>query len=192
MGQWRVWQDAGIEVLSPGRILEIGFGTGHLLQEMNRRGYASFGLDPSAEMISLVKRRLKDDDPQPPLIRSKAQNIPIMKEQFDFVLSTFPSDYFLQSQALKEIYRVLRKGGQFVLIPGVVEITESHRGVKSLTHYLDRFASWLYHLTGEKSEPDSSWKDHVLGQFSELGFSPRIEYVRQPRGIILRIIATKP
>jgi ubiquinone/menaquinone biosynthesis C-methylase UbiE len=191
MGQWRTWQDAGAESLRSGPVLEIGFGTGQLMYALARRGHIVIGLDPSPQMVSIAKRAIADSEPRPSLIRSFAENIPIRGEQFDQVITTFPSDYILRSETLREVFRVLRKGGRFVIIPGVSEITgprdRSHRWLR----FLDGIASWIYRLTGEQTDANHLWQEELSAQFSEVGFSTEISFVQQPRATVLRIIAIK-
>lgn len=97
------------------RVLDVGCGTGALL---HRLGHAYpraqlFGLDPVPEMLAVARRRL------PPLVALRegwAERLPYDDERFDAVVSCSMFHYIRDPlAALREIRRVLRPGGQFVL-----------------------------------------------------------------------------
>lgn len=191
MGQWRIWQEAGVESLKSGPVLEIGFGTGHLMNALARRGHKVIGLDPSPQMGSIARRAIADSDPRPSLIRAIAEKIPIREGQFDQVIATFPSEYILRSETLAEVFRVLKKGGQFVIVPGVYEITGPRDHSQRWLHFLDGIASWIYRLTGEQTDAGHLWQEELTARFSEVGFTAEISFVQQPRATVLRVTAKK-
>lgn len=118
-GHWRRWTLAARPYLS-GRILEIGCGTGYVQHALaQERPAAGFGLDESRFMLALSQRRVRRDpciQHEARLIRGKAQALPCASACFDSVLSTFPSEYIIHPDTLREVYRVLAPGGRFVVV----------------------------------------------------------------------------
>jgi ubiquinone/menaquinone biosynthesis C-methylase UbiE len=190
-GQWRTWQKAGVECLHPGRVLEIGFGTGHMLSLLSERNYGVFGLDPSKEMSQIASRRLRKRAFVTRIVRAQAQALPFSNESFHSVLSTFPGEYIFNPFTLNEAWRVLRPGGVLVIIPGVARILGFHRKEKKLLALADEFVSILYRITGEAADLDSKVAQDVMKRLNDSGFSAQIQHIQQTRAIILRIVATK-
>jgi ubiquinone/menaquinone biosynthesis C-methylase UbiE len=105
---------AGI-VPEPGSVLDVGCGTGKLL----RRAHTSWpqaqliGVDPAEGMIEMAKRLT----PNATFFPGMAEALPLEDASVDLVLST-ASFHHWQDQAagLREIARVLRPGGSFILV----------------------------------------------------------------------------
>ncbi|HUH96822.1 MAG TPA: class I SAM-dependent methyltransferase [Anaerolineales bacterium] len=141
IGRWDDWIQTVIPYAQGPRILEIGLGSGHLQRRLRDRGLWAVGLDESAQMIRLAKRRLQRMDHQAvSLVRGLAQALPFPEAAFDCVISTFPSEYIFDPNTLRGIYRVLPRGGRFVVLP-VAQILGRQ--------LLDRMAAWLFRVTGE-------------------------------------------
>ena len=100
--------------LSSGRLLDIGAGTGRLLERLGqgRPGLALFGLDRSAGML----RAAHQARTQLGLVRAAAETLPFPNESFDVVTTTLSFHHWSdQPEALSEVRRVLRPGGAFAL-----------------------------------------------------------------------------
>jgi ubiquinone/menaquinone biosynthesis C-methylase UbiE len=190
-GQWQTWQEAAIECLPPGRVLEIGFGTGHLLTSLSEKGYAIVGIDPSKEMARIASGRFEKLALFARLVQAKAQALPFKNNEFHSILSTFPSEYIYDPFTIQEAWRVLKPEGVFVIIPGVEEILGFKSENKGLLSLLDTFASTLYRITGEAIDPDTQLAKEFMKRLSDPGFSWDIQHVQQPRAVVLRIIAKK-
>jgi ubiquinone/menaquinone biosynthesis C-methylase UbiE len=191
VGQWSRWQRVGLDTLPQGRILELGFGTGHVLTHLTLRGQQAFGLDPSKQMVRLTQRQMLRKGLQPLLVLGKAQALPFAAESFDGLLSTFPSEFLFDRKTFTEAWRALKKGGAFVIIPGVAKITGPGDRPHSLLSLLDSLASVLYRATGEAIDPQIDWDGEVRGEFEPIGFSSKIELVELDRAVIVRITAVK-
>jgi len=100
--------------LGSGRLLDIGTGTGRLLERLGRGrpGLALFGLDRSAGMLGAARRaraRLH-------FVRGAAETLPFADGSFDAVTTTLSFHHWSdQPAALREVHRVLRPGGTFAL-----------------------------------------------------------------------------
>lgn len=116
LGLWRRWVLSALPLLR-GRVLEIGFGTGHIqLARADQPESLTVGLDASPQMARRAARRLRRAGRQPRLINGVAQQIPLPAAGFDTVLATFPSDYIADPLVGAEIRRVLAPGGRLVIV----------------------------------------------------------------------------
>lgn len=115
-GYWRRWQELGLKELRGENVLEIGFGTGHLLRLLSHLGFRVYGADLSTQLMVIAKKKLLRAGSRPRLVRASAQFLPFRDSCFDNVLVTFPAPWIRSTQAHKEIARVLRPGGRLVVV----------------------------------------------------------------------------
>jgi ubiquinone/menaquinone biosynthesis C-methylase UbiE len=179
VGQWRSWQFTGLELLKPGRTLEVGHGPGHMLAALERSGHAAFGVDLSASMGGLAGRRLGRYGLPARLNRATAQALPFADGALANILSTFPTEYFVDPSAIREFARVLQPGGRLVVVP-VAQITGSGM--------VDRAAAFLFAITGQSA---NAWFAPVLDRFAQAGFTVRLSTIRLPRSTVSVIVADR-
>jgi ubiquinone/menaquinone biosynthesis C-methylase UbiE len=191
VGQWHSWQKTGIEILPPGRVLELGHGTGHILHALINEGVAVVGIDPSAQMTHITSRRLEKTHSPACIARAKAQDLPFPAESFASVLCTFPSEYIFDKGTFSEAWRVLEGDGVFVIILGIKRIIGWKHGRRDPLSFLDELASLVYRLTGEAIETGSDWEEDLKKMLKALNFSVDIELVYLERAEVLRIVARK-
>jgi ubiquinone/menaquinone biosynthesis C-methylase UbiE len=181
LGRWYDWVRAVQPFIDGPRVLEIGTGTGHLFQLLaHTEGLHAFGLDESAQMLRLARRRNFDADG---LVRGAVQSLPLEAASFDTIVSTFPSDYVRDAGAIREIERVLRPGGRFVILPAAQLV-----GPK--TH--ERLMAWALAAVGETPR-------NLSGTISELMVVPleeeglRVEMHRLslPSSAVFVVVSTK-
>jgi ubiquinone/menaquinone biosynthesis C-methylase UbiE len=183
MGQWRSWQRAALPFLHGRRVLEVAHGTGNLLLDLLGSGRAPVGLDLSATMSRLARRKLRRSRAWPalpaPLVRGRVEALPFAAGTFESLLSTFPTEFVGSPQAVREFHRVLAPGGAFVCVPAA-QITG--------THLADRWAAWLFRVTGQSSE---TWFRPLADRYASAGFRARLESVRLPRSLVTVLVAEK-
>lgn len=130
LGRWSSWRLSALDSLAGQRILEIGFGTGELLSAMAERGWEPVGLDASQAMHRVTARKLARRGLDVPRVSGLTQAMPFPDESFDFIVSTFPAGYILNSATLCEAARMLRApdpstgegGGRLVVVGLVVSV----------------------------------------------------------------------
>ncbi len=115
-GDWSRWRRDALAYLSPGRILETGFGTGSLLIEMTRQGLDVIGIDASWPMQRVTGRKASRAEVSPLRLQAVAQRMPFPAGSFANVLSTFPTNYISDSDTLAEILRILSPHGRWVIV----------------------------------------------------------------------------
>jgi ubiquinone/menaquinone biosynthesis C-methylase UbiE len=114
-GRWREWQLEALRDLPGGRILEVGPGTGQLLQALLAAGRDAFGVELSPAMLAVASRRRGGQRIIGRLVRGEARRLPFRGESFDGVVLTFPSPY-IGGAFWAEVERVLRPGGRLVVL----------------------------------------------------------------------------
>ncbi|HJX41046.1 MAG TPA: methyltransferase domain-containing protein [Anaerolineales bacterium] len=179
MGQWNQWVRTALVPLPAGPVLELGHGTGHLLQEMAVRGIPAFGLDRSRQMSRLAHRRLSAGGAPIRLVRADAQALPFPDRHFQSALSTFPPEFALDPLSLSEARRVLAPGA------GLLIVVQAQITGESLP---DRLAAWLFGVTGQYAELRPEW----TGPISRAGFLVERRDLRLPRARVVRIWAERP
>jgi ubiquinone/menaquinone biosynthesis C-methylase UbiE len=161
-GQWTHWTEALLPLLPEGRILEIGFGPGHLQARMNQEGIRVWGLDESRQMVQRAKRQY----PEIRIARGLAQAMPFPTRTFEAVVATFPAPFIFSQASVEEIKRVLMPGGR------VIAIMAARPLGASISARLIRF---LFQITGET--PDSSLDiPRLLQPYIQQGFQANLTW----------------
>jgi ubiquinone/menaquinone biosynthesis C-methylase UbiE len=179
VGQWRGWVFAVLPYLDGPRVLELGHGPGHLQQALCQRGQCAFGLDASPQMGRLARRRLQRAGQAARLTRGLAQQLPYPAGRFDQVVATFPTEYIVHPHTLAEIKRVLKPGGELLIVPTA---WISGRG------WLHRAAATLFAVTGQAP----AWEKRLLAPFRQARFEVQVEWIEQPHSRLLLIRAFSP
>jgi SAM-dependent methyltransferase len=105
----------------PGRLLDLGCGTGRLLLPFARRGYQVVGVDLSPEMLAVARARAAEANLAVALVRANlAQLDGLAGASFDYAACLFSTLGMVRGRAQREravahAFRVLRPGGRFVL-----------------------------------------------------------------------------
>jgi SAM-dependent methyltransferase len=97
-----------------GKVVEIGFGSGHNVPYYPSKIEVVYAIEPISLALKLASKRIDSAFVSVDHVGSDGQDLPLADESCDgalssFTLCTVPDP----SQALKELWRVLKPGGQF-------------------------------------------------------------------------------
>jgi ubiquinone/menaquinone biosynthesis C-methylase UbiE len=180
VGRWKDWVFAVLPYIQGPRVLEIGFGPGHLQIQLNRLGFQTFGLDESRQMLRQAQANLARNHLPVALSRGYAQSLPFATSSLDSVVATFPSEYIANRLTLAEIQRVLKPGGRLVIIP------MAWIWGKSIT---DKAMKWLFSVTSQGEAATGNLEGRIKSTFAEGGFRVEIVYAEIRHSTALIIIA---
>ena len=116
----KLWRRKTVRCMRPAKhVLDVAIGTADLTIEMLRRGKAQqvTGLDLSDKMMEIGKRKTERLNANVEFVHGNAQQMPFENEIFDAVTCAFGCRNFQNlDEGLREMYRVLRPGGQVVIL----------------------------------------------------------------------------
>lgn len=118
LGQWREWICLVFRFIEGKRVLEIGFGTGHLQKELVERGYETYGLEYSAAMHRITRNRLAKYGLRSARVQADGMRNPFKDGSFDSIVATFPEQYIAKQETLDECSRVLNPDHGVLIIVG--------------------------------------------------------------------------
>ena len=185
LGRWNQWMHAVLPYIQGQRVLELGYGTGHLQRCLILQNYEVYGLDESRQMAAITNRRLRaaaETRNGIRLVRARGAAIPFPTHIFSTVVATFPAPYIAEPDTLSQIYRVLQPEGRLVILLAAVHTGRSP---------LERMQAWLFQVTGEGPLLDENHTRRLITPFQQAGFDARVEWVAGRNDRKLLIIAQK-
>jgi ubiquinone/menaquinone biosynthesis C-methylase UbiE len=187
LGRWKSWTLSVLPYLDNSIVLELGPGPGHLQVALAKKGMPAFGLDASWQMVKQSRNRLNHHSFLSNISRGWSQSMPYASGIFDKVVATFPSEYIVDPDTLEQVWRVLKRDGELIIIP-VAWITGKR--------WWDRLAAGLFRITGQAPDIDpesGDYRDFVSVDFIEkFGFKARKEIIQFHSSKVLLIRAQKP
>lgn len=113
--------------ISAERTLDLGSGEGVWVLELSRRSMDIFGIDISLDSLKNTKNILCSSGFQSKIVQSDVQKLPFKKNSFDQVICLDVLEHVeAPDKVFKEIYRCLKKKGQFVItIPNELYLVKS-------------------------------------------------------------------
>jgi len=149
------------------KILDVGCGTGDSLNYIAKLSKSQlYGLDISEKMLKIARKKLGE---KAILKLGDVEKIPFKDKTFDYVLNTEAFHHFPNpNKTLKEINRVLKKNGEFMLAD---------------VNFYSNFIHWLF----KKIEPGHV-NIYSKDEFKELFKSNGFKIIRQKRLGIFAIL----
>ncbi len=182
VGRWRDWGRTVLPHLSGPRVLELGFGPGHLQSALAKAGFQTLGLDESRQMCRQAAGNIRKKGFSPTLLRGYAQELPFADSVFDSLAATFPSEYIIEAETLSEARRVLKENGRLVVALSALP------GIASLP---DRAATWLFHITGQGGMITDKIEDRLKAHFTAGGFKASLVHEQVRQSTVLLVVAEK-
>jgi ubiquinone/menaquinone biosynthesis C-methylase UbiE len=105
----------------PGRIIDLGCGTGRLLVAMTQRGWWTLGVDLSESMLAHAAEKARQAGVAVHLMQANLTQLDALAEKsFDRAACLFSTLGMIQGRAARRqmmahVFRLLRPGGRFVL-----------------------------------------------------------------------------
>lgn len=105
----------------PGRLVDLGCGTGRLMMHMAPRGFACTGIDLSATMLDVTREKANRLHQQVELAQANLVELgEIPGEPFDYAVCLFSTLGMIlgrenRARFLGHVFRLLRPGGQFIV-----------------------------------------------------------------------------
>jgi SAM-dependent methyltransferase len=99
----------------PGRVLDVGCGTGALAARLADRGYSVVGVDPSEGMLEVMRAR----HPGLKAVAASGTALPFGEDEFDLVLTVAALHHVAEPEAVRqtlgEMTRVSRPAGRILV-----------------------------------------------------------------------------
>ncbi len=182
-GLWNTWVKETIPLVRGGKILELGFGPGHLQVEAADRGMHSFGIDESSQMSRLAFRRIRKNGYQPNLVIGISQKLPF-PSFFDTIIATFPSEYIFDPLTMAEIHRVLVPGGRLIVL-----LTAIPGETSKVIQFLNRVTNSVITKGKNKMEEEL---EKVIQRYQSNGFHmEKVTLYRKPVSLLI-LVGYKP
>ncbi|MES2767839.1 MAG: class I SAM-dependent methyltransferase [Bdellovibrionota bacterium] len=156
------WLTRALGESSDKKILDIGCGNGAFLQKLSSRIGQGTGVDISAGMLEQARKRCKLQ-PQLSFEKIDGPMLPFADNSFDSVISVLSFRYLDWDPILHEILRVLKPGGQFVVMDMVaapVKLKEVPSFIKAkIQVFFQRFFQKKYWQALSKMVRDQRWQN---------------------------------
>lgn len=147
-------------IQQPASVLDIGCGTGKLLRRAGIQWPEArlIGVDPASGMIEMAKRLT----PNATFYTGMAEALPLPDASVDLALSTISFHHWHdQAAGVREIARVLRPGGYFILVdfsfPGWLLRVFRVKRVHSPAQMRDLFMQAGFHVQIQKKFNGRRW-----------------------------------
>ncbi|HEV8554806.1 MAG TPA: class I SAM-dependent methyltransferase [Actinophytocola sp.] len=166
------------------RILDAGCGSGALSAALRARGAVVTGIDTSAAMLELARRRLGADADL--RVADLASPLPLPDGEFDDVVASLVLHYLQDwGPTLTELRRVLRPGGRLLVsVDHPFAAYGSQRLAGGSPNYFETY-NWTFHWTmGGQTIPMSFWARplHAMTDaFTAAGF--RLCVISEPQPV---------
>lgn len=136
------------------KLLDIGCGTGHIIQTLSGHANVSVGMDISSAMLDIAKGNTRLCTGL--LVQGDGLYLPFQDKTFDVVITRL-ADY-----SIKEAYRVLKKGGHFF---------EYGLGPHANKEIVEFFPDTIDKEAFFFPENIEKWKKEICSPIKDAGFS---------------------
>jgi ubiquinone/menaquinone biosynthesis C-methylase UbiE len=171
---WRRWIEHPLKDIVGPRVLELSFGTGHLLRRYARR-YETWAIDYNWQMARVARDNLPapKNGAQPQtarLLLADVASLPFPDLYFDTVLCTMAFTAYPDGQAaMAEVGRVLRPGGRFLLVDVNFPADDNRLGIWAARVWL-ALGDIMRDMATLFEAHDFDFTDQVIGAFGSVHY----------------------
>ena len=156
-----VWLESKLAQLLPQSVLDIGCGNGAFLNQLSPHFINGVGVDLSQGMIAQAQKCRRSNS-KLSFQKINGPHLPFADNSFDVVMSTLAFRYLDWDPCMKEILRVLKPGGRFLVLDMVaapVKITETPKFVQSKTRQvMQNLTQQQFSAPLKKMVQSAAWK----------------------------------
>jgi SAM-dependent methyltransferase len=152
---------------TPGKVLEVGVGTGRFFVDALEQGAEIYGIDISNSMLGILKNKLEKDQ----ITRISRQNIIDFHFDFSFDLVIAPFRVLMhvqektdQLRAINNVYRHLNPGGKFIFDTFVPDLKQIIKGLDNHTDFEGEYEP------GKKVKRTVSTRPQLIDQVIKVDF----------------------
>ncbi len=181
----QLWFD-DLNLPAESKILELGCASGALTSYMASQGHSPIGVDASAKMIDLAKKKNSQID----FVKASALELPFKDQTFDMTLAASLLNIIPdKTQFLSEIYRVCKPGGRVSLL--VPSSQFSDKDFDALKKYVDASGFSAAAMRAWHSKPPKMYFSEIVDLLESAGFT---EYHHQfyLQKMVIAVTAVKP
>jgi SAM-dependent methyltransferase len=181
LGRWRKWQQASLRYLDlrkETRVLELAHGTANLQLDLAKNGCTGVGLDLSPAMGRIARHKLRANGLDARLVRGSAMHLPFPDSSFFYIVSTFPTEFIVQPETIREVQRILKPGGRLVVVMN---------GLLTAANPVVWVLEWLYRVTGQRAPLPLD----PFHQFRKGGLEPQLHIDDLPDSKVWILVAEK-
>ncbi|GEM_PF-2090764 len=97
------------------RILDVGCGSGQLIESLFRKGFYIVGLDISQDLVEIAKKKYSES-PNVELVVGSFEDFETPKENFDAIFSGIAWHWVKPERRYEKAYEILKKNGALALV----------------------------------------------------------------------------
>lgn len=110
-----------MELKNKEKLLDVGCGTGSLLIVAKKLypQITAIGIDIDEKILKIAKNKIRKENLKIEFIKTSSGKLPFKDLEFDVVVSSLVFHHLpldLKIETIREIKRILKKGGQFLLV----------------------------------------------------------------------------
>jgi ubiquinone/menaquinone biosynthesis C-methylase UbiE len=160
--EWR-WLHQNIDFSSTRKLLDIGCGNGAFLRSVSAQLDQAEGVDASAGMLEVASKKAREAGVKNiNFNKINGPHLPFADNEFDTVISVLSFRYLDWDPMIQEILRVLKPGGQILILDMVAAPIRFYEIpqllISKIKNYFQRLQNPKYYKALSKMVSNPAWK----------------------------------